>query len=82
MRIIVDGQVYEREQDVPEFGSIECVGVDGQSNVRQYQCLSADVSKLNQFLTYPASGSTCLVLDTSQMYVFSKSSETWYLIET
>lgn len=67
-----DGQYYENESDVPEFSSIRLVNEKG--NIRDYEGLIADVSKLP---TYVLTGSSFFALDTGAVYKFDESTKTW-----
>lgn len=71
--VYYDGQVYESETDIPDFGSIECTAVTDY-NKRQYQALQADLIKLPK---YVSTGSTCIMIDTGNVYVFSAKRQSW-----
>lgn len=73
--VIKDGQFYEVGQEVPDLGSIECV--ERRGNLRSYEGLSKDVDKLPH---YVASGSSCLMLDTGELYKYKKDTDEWYKI--
>ena len=75
MSVIVDGQKYEDESLAPDLKSIACVDVDG--NIREYRCLSADVSLLPKYDDL-ATGSSCLVQDTGEYYEYNAYSKQWY----
>ena len=68
--IIYDGQTYEDSSQVPDLGTIECVKVEGK--IRHYVGMSDDESKLD-VITYVATGSTCIMADTGDMYTFADS---------
>jgi len=72
---IVDGIAYQ-DDEAPDLGSIECIETDDRK--RNYQLLSADVDKLNTIITYVGAGSSALVLDTGEVYMFHEKSTTWY----
>lgn len=73
--VIYDGHTYKRGETIPELGSIECVKVEG--NKRYYNFLSADLDKLPTYDDL-SSGSYALATDTSEIFVYEKSSKTWY----
>lgn len=70
--IKVDGKYYASESDVPEMGSVICVGVEG--NKRQYEFNSADLGKLP---TDCGAGSTAWEVDTGTIYKLDKKTNTW-----
>lgn len=70
----IDGVMYHKGDTIPEFGSIECISSEGMQ--RNYQCLKADVDKLPH---YVEGGSTCFVVDSGELYIYHKQSDTWYL---
>lgn len=70
---VIDGQIYEKGDTLPDLGSWVAIGVDG--NMRHYQGLSADVSKLPH---YVSDGSSAICLDTGDYYKYMKSTDTWY----
>lgn len=71
-----DGQYYNEGEAVWDLGSFECV--DGQdTNQRNYEGLSADISKLPKYDDLEA-GSTALCLDTGELYKYHAKSKTWY----
>lgn len=73
-RIIVqDGQTYYPGDIIPDLGSIVAVEVNG--NIRNYNGLAKDVGRLPHYVD---SGSSCLMLDTGDLYKFLKSTDTWY----
>lgn len=67
-----DGQAYETEADVPDFGSIEFLRSEGPR--RQYQAKQADFAKLPK---YVHSGSECIMIDSGNVYVFSEKRNAW-----
>lgn len=73
---IVDGQVYKDNEPVHDLGSFECVSKEG-FNQRNYEGLSADVSKLPKYDDLEA-GSTALCLDTGDLYKYHAKTKTWY----
>lgn len=70
---IIDGQTYYPGDDLPDLGGWEATSADG--NIRHYEGLSKDVSKLPH---YVSTGSSALCLDTGDYYKFHKPSDTWY----
>ena len=70
---VVDGQIYTDETQIPDLGSIECVDVEGK--IRHYRGVSADEAKLD-LIDYVASGSSCIMADTGDMYIFANGE--WY----
>lgn len=79
--IYIDGILYKAGEEIPDLGSITCV--DSFKNVRNYQGLSADASKLpraNDKYTEAVlgTGSSCLMVDTADFYKYQRSTDTWY----
>lgn len=68
--VIYDGQIYHAGQELPDLGSLVAVEVDGL--IRSYRGMSEDEAKLP---TYVGEGSTCIMADTGDMYIFSDG--TW-----
>ena len=64
--VVYDGQVYRSGETIPNLGTLVAVEVDGL--IRSYRGMSADESKLP---TYVGEGSTCIMADTGDMYIFS-----------
>lgn len=71
----VDGQLILAGNEIPDLGSLECISVDG--NKRMYQGQSADVGKLPKYDDLGA-GSTAIMLDTGDTYMYSAKTKTWY----
>lgn len=71
-----DGQTYSRGDTVHDLGSFTCTGVE-PGNVRSYQGLSKDVSKLPKYDGL-GNGSSALCTDTGTFYFYDKSTKTWY----
>lgn len=71
--MVVDGVHYKPGDTVWDLGSWVCVEANG--NQRDYEGLSADVSKLPH---YVESGSSALCLDTSELYEYHKPTDKWY----
>lgn len=82
MSLIFDGITYEKNETIPSFGSIESVKNDG--GIKEYQGLSADASKLPTVAKYPKykgklkTGSSCLMADTGDLYLYQGSDDTWH----
>lgn len=70
-----DGQIYMPGENIPDLGTIRCV--ESKGNLRQYEALSSDFEKLPH---YVSTGSSCLMIDTGDLYKFEKSTDTWYKI--
>lgn len=75
LMIVVDGQSYADASAVPNFGSIECIGVDGAK--RDYIGLEVDKTRLPKYDNL-AGGSSCLMLDTGRVYMYLAYNKTWY----
>ncbi len=69
----VDGVWYDDMSQAPDLGSIKCTRYEGM--IRHYSGLSTDVDKLPH---YVRTGSTCLMVDTGEMYFYEETSDTWY----
>lgn len=69
-----DGQYYEKGQEIPDLRSWVATSVDG--NIRNYDGLSKDVGKLPH---YVETGSSAYCDDTGEIYIYEKTSDTWYL---
>ena len=80
---IFDGQTYYPGDSLPDLGSWVCTSVDkngdGVLNIRNYEGLSADVSKLPKYDNL-GTGSSALCLDTGDFYKYETSTKTWYQI--
>lgn len=81
---IIDGIRYYDDDEIPDFGSIECVKRLGEKRV--YQCLSDDVSKLPTRAVYPKysdmeSGSSCRTLDSGELYRYSHTRDEWVKVK-
>lgn len=64
----VDGQEYMKKEDIPDLGSIRCVGHEGKT--RRYVLKEADTDKL-ALINYVGDGSTARVVDGEQdFYTF------------
>lgn len=79
---IFDGQIYNPGESLPDLGSWVCTSVDrndfGEWNIRNYEGLSADVSKLPKYETGLGTGSSALCLDTGDFYKYESTTKTWY----
>ena len=76
MRGRIDGVWYDDISQAPDMGSIKCVRESGPGNmIRSYKGLSADLSKLPH---YVLTGSSCFMIDTKKLYMFEKTTDTWY----
>ncbi len=71
--VVIDGQLYHKGDTIWDLGGLVCTGVSGH-NIRSYEGLSADVSKLPHYVD---TGSSCLFHDTSEYYKFHGPSDTW-----
>lgn len=71
---VIDGQFYRKGEEIWDLGSFVATDVDG--NIRNYDGLSKDVSKLPH---YVETGSSAYCIDTGDIYIYEKSSDTWYL---
>lgn len=76
--IIQDGETYKNKEELPDLGTIECIRVE-EGNVRHYQCYARDVEKLKQNVTYDSlgAGSTCIVLDNDDVFMYHAGTKTW-----
>lgn len=74
-KVVVDGVSYEPGVEVPDLGSITCISA--KDMLRNYTLLSKDVDKLPTYDNLK-SGSTALVVDTSEVYVYELTTKTWY----
>lgn len=70
-----DGQFYDANENIPDLGSLVCTSSEG--NIRHYEGLSTDLSKLPHYVD---TGSSFLASDTGDFYKFEKSTDTWYAI--
>lgn len=73
MKGFVDGVWYDDMSQAPDFGSIRCTRNEGM--IRHYWGLSADLDKVP---TYVRTGSSCLMVDTGDLYFFEETTKTWY----
>lgn len=70
-----DGHIYGPGVEVPDMGSVHNIRANGGR--RDYVGLSADVEKLPTYDDLE-SGSACLMVDTSEVYVYESTTKTWY----
>lgn len=75
--ITVDGHVYPDALAVPDFGSIENIKVNGAQ--RDYIGLEADFGKLPTYDDL-GGGSTCMMLDSGNVYMYLSYNKTWYML--
>lgn len=73
--MVVDGQHYDKGDEIWDLGSFECTDVEGHK--RSYMGLSADINKLPKYQNL-ATGSFALFLDTGQAFFYHSPSKTWY----
>lgn len=72
----VDGVWYDDVSQAPDLGSIKCIRESGPGNmIRKYHGLSADIAKLPH---YVLTGSSCFFIDTKKLYMYEKTTDTWY----
>lgn len=69
----IDGQLYHPGDEIWDLGSLVCVEAHG--DIRCYEGLSKDKDKLPH---YVQTGSSCLMVDTGELYKYEKSTDTWY----
>lgn len=83
-KTVFDGQIYNPGDSLPDLGSWVCTKVDkngnGEYNIRNYEGLSADVSKLPKYENL-GTGSSAFCSDTGDFYKYEKSTKTWYKIK-
>ena len=74
--IIYDGHEYEKEEDIPDFGSIVCTSVEG--NKRNYEGKYTDANKLPKYDDL-GSGSTAFLSDAGRFVLFKyyADTQTW-----
>lgn len=70
--IVYDGVTYKKGDTIPDLGSIGCI--ESQGMLRKYTGLQADVAKLP---TYVLDGSSCIMVDSGNYYVYESGS--WVL---
>lgn len=70
-----DGQTYYPGDEIPDLGSFIATSVSGQ--IRNYEGLSSDVSKLPKYDNL-STGSSAFCVDTGDLYKYEKTTKTWY----
>ena len=82
-KTVFDGQIYDVGEDLIDLGTWVCTSVernaDGKLNIRSYEGLSADVSKLPKYDDL-GTGSSALCVDTGDYYKYEATTKTWYKI--
>ena len=74
---IFDGHTYQVGEEIPDLGSFECVGFEG--NKRFYSGLSKDApTKLPKYDDL-ATDSTAKCIDNGDFYYYHAPSKEWYL---
>lgn len=73
--VIVDNITYHPGEEIPDLGS--WVAIETKERYRSYIGLSEDVEKLPHSVD---SGSTALCLDTGDLYIYHKKTDTWYKV--
>ena len=67
-------EFYYNESEFPDFGSIQVTETEHTKHgKRSYTLDSVDESKLESLITYCASGSSALVRDTADVYIFNRT---------
>lgn len=72
---IYDGQYYQKGEEIPDLGSFVATSING--NIRNYEGLSGDVSKLPKYDNL-STGSSAFCVDTGDLYKYEKTTKTWY----
>lgn len=71
-RTVIDGQVYNVGDDLPEYGSLKFVArLDGRVEIEGN---SSDIAKLP---TWVKQGSQAYFVDTQALYKFDETNKTW-----
>lgn len=70
-----DGQFYEKGEEIWDLGSFVATSVSG--NIRNYEGLSGDISKLPKYDNL-STGSSAFCVDTGQLYKYEATTKTWY----
>lgn len=73
-KVLVDGQWYNPGEEIWDLGSFYSSDPPDQKQ-RGYYGLSKDVSKLPH---YVLSGSSAICVDTGDLYLYLKDTDTWY----
>lgn len=75
-QILQDGVWYKSGEEVWDLGSWVADPNETNGKFRSYNGLSADVAKLPHYVD---TGSSAFCVDTLEMYVYEKTTDTWYL---
>lgn len=73
--VVIDGQFYKQGDEIWDFGSFVATSVSRQ--IRNYEGLSSDVSKLPKYDNLET-GSSAFCIDTGDLYKYEKTTKTWY----
>lgn len=73
--VVIDGQFYKQGDEIWDLGSFVATSVSGQ--IRNYEGLSSDVSKLPKYDDLQT-GSSAFCVDTGDLYKYEKTTKTWY----
>lgn len=73
--VVIDGQFYKQGDEIWDLGSFVATSVSGQ--IRNYEGLSSDVSKLPKYDDL-GTGSSAFCIDTGDLYKYEKTTKTWY----
>lgn len=73
--VVIDGQFYKQGDEIWDLGSFVATSVSGQ--IRNYEGLSSDVSKLPKYDDL-GTGSSAFCVDTGDLYKYEKTTKTWY----
>lgn len=73
--VVHDGQFYQKGDEIWDLGTFVATSVDG--NIRNYEGLSADISKLPKYDDLPT-GSSAFCVDTGDLYKYEKTTKKWY----
>lgn len=73
--VVIDGQFYKQGDEIWDLGSFVATSVSGQ--IRNYEGLSSDVSKLPKYDDLQT-GSSAFCIDTGDLYKYEKTTKTWY----
>ena len=77
MSYILDDHEYQTKDAMPDLGSLVCTSKDGR--IRNYEGLSADVSKLPKYADL-STGSSFLACDNGDFYKYEATTKTWYKV--
>ena len=75
---VVDGQIYEDDEEAWDLGTLECVRVEG-NNLRHYHARTGgdDDYIRTHAPHYVGAGSDILCLDTGKAWVFHQKTDEW-----